>query len=90
VRARGWRADGPISIEHLPDTVRGRRRPASASSQPPAALSEEDERIRDALVAALETHRGNISAVARALGKDRKQIQRWIKRFQVDPHRFRG
>ena len=32
---------------------------------------------------------GNVSAVARALDKDRKQIQRWIKRFGLDPGSYR-
>ncbi len=52
-------------------------------------LSEEDRRIREEVVASLRTHGGNISAVARALGKDRKQIQRWVKRFDLDPQSFR-
>ena len=48
-------------------------------------LSETDQKVRDQVVAALREHQGNVSAVARALDKDRKQIQRWIKRFGLDP-----
>ena len=33
--------------------------------------------------------RGNISAVARALGKERVQIRRWCRRWGLDPDAFR-
>jgi transcriptional regulator with GAF, ATPase, and Fis domain len=52
-------------------------------------LSENDQKVRDQVVAALREHQGNVSAVARALDKDRKQIQRWIKRFGLDPGSYR-
>ena len=54
-----------------------------------APLTDEDRRIHDDLLAHLGEQRGNISAVARAMGKDRKQIQRWVKRFGLEPDRFR-
>jgi transcriptional regulator of acetoin/glycerol metabolism len=38
----------------------------------------------------LEEHRGNLSAVSRAVGKDRKQIHRWLKRYGLDPDGFRS
>jgi transcriptional regulator of acetoin/glycerol metabolism len=40
-------------------------------------------------VALLEQHRGNISHVARDLGKARMQVHRWMKRFDLDPGAFR-
>jgi len=46
--------------------------------------SPADEALRARLVAALASHDGNISAVARALGRDRKQIHRWIARLAID------
>jgi transcriptional regulator with GAF, ATPase, and Fis domain len=52
-------------------------------------LTDEDRRLRDEVVASLRAHAGNISAVARAMGKDRKQIQRWVKRFDLDPQSYR-
>jgi transposase-like protein len=36
---------------------------------------------RAELVSSLQKHGGNISAVARELGKERVQIRRWVKRF---------
>ncbi|HWM87679.1 MAG TPA: sigma 54-interacting transcriptional regulator [Kofleriaceae bacterium] len=56
---------------------------------PGAPLSDEDRKIRDEVIASLRAHAGNISAVARAMGKDRKQIQRWVKRFDLDPQSYR-
>ncbi len=72
--------------EHLPDTVRTGRPPGAPR---PVVLSETDQKVRDTVVAALREHQGNVSAVARALDKDRKQIQRWIKRFGLDPGSYR-
>ena len=72
--------------EHLPDSVRTGRPPGSPR---PVVLSEIDQKVRDQVVAALREHQGNVSAVARALDKDRKQIQRWIKRFNLDPATYR-
>jgi DNA-binding NtrC family response regulator len=77
---------GPVLPEHLPDSVRTGRAPGAPR---PIVLSELDQQQRDALVAALREHLGNISAVARALAKDRKQIQRWIKRFGLDATEYR-
>ncbi|XXY54645.1 sigma 54-interacting transcriptional regulator [Sorangium sp. So ce269] len=50
--------------------------------------AEDDARRRE-LVALLVEHRGNITAVARAAGKARMQIQRWLKRYRIDPEQFR-
>jgi sigma-54 dependent transcriptional regulator, acetoin dehydrogenase operon transcriptional activator AcoR len=41
----------------------------------------DDDPRRAALIAALREHGGNVSAVARALGKPRSQIQRWMRRW---------
>ena len=64
--------------------------PAAPPGAPrPVVLTETDQKQRDQVVASLREHRGNISAVARALDKDRKQIQRWIKRFGLDATEYR-
>jgi len=76
----------PVLATHLPDAVRSGRPPGTVRNTP---LSTADEAVRDSLCTAMRDHHGNISAVARALAKDRKQIQRWIKRFAIDPDKFR-
>ncbi|MBS2022463.1 MAG: sigma 54-interacting transcriptional regulator [Deltaproteobacteria bacterium] len=67
-------ADGPIELRHLPEAVR-RRRPS---------LSADDLRRKDELFGLLRDNGGNVSAAATAMGKARMQIQRWIKRFEID------
>jgi transcriptional regulator with GAF, ATPase, and Fis domain len=41
------------------------------------------------LEALMKEHQGNLSAVARVLGKDRVQIRRWLKRCYLDPRVYR-
>jgi len=60
---------------------------APAAPIAPPASARVDRRAQ--LVAALRTHHGNVSAVARALGKARSQIQRWIRDLQIDPADYR-
>ena len=54
--------------------------PAPSRARP---LSAEDEARREQLVALLAQHGGNISEVARQLGRERIQIRRWIKRYGI-------
>lgn len=74
-------AGAPVSIDHLPKRLRE-----------PARTERDAHRqmTRDTLLAMLSRHRGNISSVARELGKERLQVRRWCKRFNVDPDGFRG
>lgn len=70
----------PIGLEHLPAEVRGEARRPSA----PEALGPEELAQRARLVALLIEHGGNLSAVARVLGKGRTQIVRWVQRYGID------
>jgi len=85
-------SSGRIELAHAPEEVRATS-PARRTSRPPAptagALSDDDARLRDSLVAALTTHQGNVSEVARAMGRTRMQIHRWMRRFGVDPDAYR-
>jgi transcriptional regulator with GAF, ATPase, and Fis domain len=76
--------DAPIDVTHLPAAVRALRLPGAPT------LSEEDARRREELITLLQQHRGNVSAVARALGCARMQIHRWARRYGVQLERFRG
>jgi len=79
-----------IELEHLPVRVRGNHEitGAGASSQgnePSRPNPKESElRKREELLGLLRAHEGNVSAVARALGKARPQVQRWLKRYGID------
>jgi DNA-binding NtrC family response regulator len=76
---------GVIEAEHLPVT-------AAAAARPAVIVDDtgDPEAIRSTLVALLEQHRGNVSYVARDLGKARMQIHRWMKRLGIEPATFRG
>ena len=70
-----------IRLEHLPATVQ--RAVTSATRE------DEDAVLREDLLLLLRKHKGNITAVAQEMGKARMQIQRWVKRFEVDTGEFR-
>ena len=76
-----------LELAHLPrdvrdpiarDDERGAAARLRSKTLPPEQLVRRQE-----LCALLLTHRGNISAVARQLGKDRVQIRRWIRAFDI-------
>jgi DNA-binding NtrC family response regulator len=77
----------PIDVRHLPPTVvdGAELSPNEAGRE----LTPDDIVLRDELVGLLRNHQGNLSAVARAMGKGRTQIGRWIARFRIDVRAFR-
>ena len=81
---------GRIDLPHLPPALRdeGSHEDPTPAAQP-RALTPGDEKKREELVGLLRENRGNITAVARLMGKARMQVQRWIKRFGIDPTSFR-
>jgi DNA-binding NtrC family response regulator len=87
--------DGIIRCQHLPPEIAervlsrdgARVREARADDlavRPPAVPTEAE--LRQLLV----EHGGNVQHVARALRKDRQQVYRWLKRFQIDVAAIRG
>ena len=77
----------PLDVAHLPEVVR-QEGAGPVSDRPPVdsgPLDEAQLRHRDELIALLRDHGGNVSAVARATGKARMQIQRWMKRYGITP-----
>src|SRR5215831_8914526 len=87
VLARG----GMVQEAHFPEALRavlsnGKAEASGDTNGAPeeGQLSETDQRRRDEIVALLREHRGNITAVARALGKARFQVQRWIRRYRIN------
>jgi transcriptional regulator with GAF, ATPase, and Fis domain len=76
--AQGNRLELAAAAEGNPD--------ASLAAGPPPherPRTLEDERLVQQLVAKLTEHGGNVTQVARSLGKDRRQVQRWMKRFAI-------
>lgn len=65
-----------VAPRHLPQAVLPRPAPA-----PDLALTPADAELRGRLGALLAEHRGNVAAVARAMGKPRTQVQRLMARL---------
>jgi len=94
----------PIDVEHLPVAVRTTSEapaPTPAGAPAPTVRRTTEPGDDDAglgpdrgpscreLEALMQEHQGNLSAVARVLGKDRVQIRRWLKRCYLDPRSYR-
>ena len=78
------RGEGPIDVGHLPESVRA----VPARPVPTTGTSAESP-SRVELVALLRANGGNVSATARALGKARVQVQRWMKRYAIHADELR-
>ena len=74
-----------IEAENLPAPLRAAAPAADEArpGEPPRALTPEQAARREELCALLAEHGGNISEVARRMGKDRVQIRRWIRSFGI-------
>jgi sigma-54 dependent transcriptional regulator, acetoin dehydrogenase operon transcriptional activator AcoR len=75
---------GTIAREHLPAAL---GEPPGEASQ--RKLTVDEIRHRDELIALLREHRGNLSAVARAVGKGRTQLVRWVGRYGLNAAAYR-
>ena len=75
-----------LEARHLPGEVLAGPAPSSSHDAAP----REDDPLRAQLVSLLHEQRGNVTAVARAMGKAPAQIHRWMRRFQIDPDVYRG
>jgi DNA-binding NtrC family response regulator len=89
---RGELSEG--GLDRAPTVAAGTDRPESwpheAWPGEPAGDALPREQRRAQLLAQLLTeHGGNVAAVARALGKQRTLVHRWLRRLQIDPERYR-
>jgi len=76
---------GQVEVEHLPEAVRA----AGAAPPLPSEAEGPDAARREELCRLLQESGGNVTAVARKMGKARTQVQRWLRRFHLDPRSFR-
>jgi DNA-binding NtrC family response regulator len=84
-RAVALAGGGEVAPAHLPDEIAQAAWPA----RPAARDSGEGDDRRAELVRLLEKHRGNVSKIAAEMGRVRQQVQRWLKRYGLDPERYR-
>ena len=80
---------GVIERAHLPPAVASVLDAHSPPSPADTDEPQEGPRLRAQLEVLLAEHEGNVAGVARAMGKARMQVHRWMKRFSIDPARFR-
>jgi DNA-binding NtrC family response regulator len=74
-----------IDLDHLPPLRATDGEPDAA----PKVLSTDHEKRREELLALLREHHGNVTAVAKSLGKARMQVHRWMRRYNIEPRTFR-
>jgi transcriptional regulator of acetoin/glycerol metabolism len=79
--------DRAIVVDDLPEPMR--RDPTSRPPTGAPAATLDDDALRVRLISLLESHAGNVAAVARAMGKERMQIHRWARRFGLDLDSYR-
>jgi transcriptional regulator of acetoin/glycerol metabolism len=82
--------DGVVDVRHLPPRVATSKPGAEAAPGGTGVRTARDARTRARLAELMRSHRGNLAAVAREMGKHRRQIHRWLQRFGVDPDDFRS
>ena len=77
--------EGLIRLEDLPTAIAE----AAPDAVDETSTDAEDAAVRRELLLRLAETGGNVSEVARAMGKARQQVQRWVRRFGIDPDAFR-
>lgn len=87
----GAPADAAPEARLLPTTAQTLRDPShpDANLRVPAARPRGDAPSEDELRSLLTRHNGNIAAVGRELGKERMQVHRWLRRYNLDIEAFR-
>jgi hypothetical protein len=84
-----------VKNEHLPPEVgaplRARGGQSTTKSEPPieVLIPRDLAPSKEDLCKVLEHFEGNVALVADYFGKDRQQVYRWAKRFEVDLDAFR-
>ena len=85
----------PSPVEQAPRAPPGLAGPGTAAPEHPVPeaqrpLTEAEVRHKEELLALVREHKGNVTAIARATGKARMQVQRWLKRYGIDAQGHRG
>jgi DNA-binding NtrC family response regulator len=78
--------DKPIALRDLPEPIaRVLSAPAAAGGRRTTGPSPTPAQIEESL----RRYEGNVADVSRELGKHRAAVWRWIKKFGLDPQKFR-
>ena len=99
VRSLALAEGGTIRAQDLPPAIVGCAGSVGLPSvlpekttRPPRgrAWTEADSQLRQQVLALMESHNGNVTEVARMMGKARSQVQRWLRRFEIDGDGYRS
>jgi hypothetical protein len=80
--------DGVLGLDAIPPQVResyAQQQHVDVTKR----LSTEELQHREHLIGLMKQYDGNLAAIARAVGKGRTQVQRWVKRYLLDPNEYR-
>ncbi len=93
-RARLFVQNQPlVELVALPNNVQAAVDAESAPTPQPSvrapAADESEPLTKEELIEALKKHGGNVAQVARAAGKHRQQVYRWLKRHKIDAAVYR-
>ena len=80
--------DGIIGVDRFPEALQDTRRRGRVGRLRRALRRRRATRAE--LINRLTRTAGNVSVVAREMGKARAQIHRWLRRFGLDPESFRA
>ncbi len=85
---------GELAVDDLPVAMRPPRpdapaRQAEPASQPVPLLAPGEVPSKRQLRHLVEEFHGSVKDIANFLGKDRKQIYRWLRRDNIDPDAYR-
>jgi transcriptional regulator with AAA-type ATPase domain len=80
----------PIGVEHLDHEGAMSAVTETSTEDRDLADRRREENLRALLLTELARSHGNVAEVARSMGKARMQVQRWLKRFAIDPAAFRA
>jgi sigma-54 dependent transcriptional regulator, acetoin dehydrogenase operon transcriptional activator AcoR len=94
-RALADARDDVLDVSHLPEMLRrraesyGTRSDATSGAESEAEPSRAPAPNAEDLRKRLAFHKGNVAAVARDLGRDPKQVHRWMQKYGISPTSFR-
>lgn len=82
--------DGTITLDDLPKVIAdGLEGGHGGAADEDGHDAGRDEELRRELLSRLSDCHGNVSEVARAMGKARQQVQRWLRRFDIDADSYK-
>jgi transcriptional regulator with AAA-type ATPase domain len=75
-----------MELSHLPATITKFHQKPTLDND----LVTNPDELRNQIIQLLEQYRGNVTSVARARGKSRMQLHRWMQKFEIDPETYRA